>query len=252
MVSTVVRADGLTHAFGGRTVLEDVSLDLGRGVTGLVGVNGAGKSTLLRILSLGLRPTRGSVSLVGREDLRLTEARRAVALMPQSANLPGRLRVVDFLAYLAWLRAVPRRQRPSAVERALALAGLDDRAGSRYADLSGGMQRRVLLAQALLAEPGLLLLDEPTASLDPEQRVRIRDVVAEQGRERSVVVSSHLVEDLVPVADRIVMLDAGRVVFDGSPADWEQLGAEHVAPGSPLSAHEAAFLVLRNRAEASA
>lgn len=243
----VARLDQVTHRFGDNTVLDGIDLEVGRGVTGLVGVNGAGKSTLFRILSHVLVPTGGEARILTAEGPGATEAKRRVALMPQSALVPGRVRVRDFLTYLAWLRAVPRSERPAAVERALDRVGLADRGTERHGRLSGGMQRRVLLAQALLSDPDLLLLDEPTANLDPEQRHRVRQVIAAEGRERAVLVSSHLIEDLVPVADRIVMLDRGRVAFDGTPADWARVGTEHLAPGSTLSAHEAAFLVLRDR-----
>lgn len=249
-MSRVGRAVDVSHHFGEITALDNISFDVNDGVTGLVGVNGAGKSTLLNILSTGLRASEGAFQLSSASGLTggpaFLHARRHIALMPQSMSLPPRVSVMDFMTYMAWLRGVPRARRPREILDALSKVGLEDRARSRCGELSGGMQRRVLMAQALVARPELLLLDEPTASLDPEQRLNFRAMVADQGAERSVMVSSHLIEDLVPVATRILMLDEGRLVFDGHPSDLRDIGAPLVTEGSGISAYEAAFLALRN------
>ncbi len=245
-----VRASELTQRYGARPVLHDLTFTLQPGVTGLIGVNGAGKSTLIRLMATGLTSSAGSLEHFGVAAGRdLTEVRRRTGYMPQSLDLPRTLRVQDFLAYVAWLRGFPRRVRPDLVEEALAATDLSDRAGDRIGSLSGGMYRRLLLAQAILGDPELLLLDEPTAGLDPEQRIRLRRLVGRAAAERTTVVSSHLMGDLVGLADRLLMLDEGRVVFDGTVEELGALGAGLVDADSDLSRHEAAFLRLRSQQE---
>jgi ABC-2 type transport system ATP-binding protein len=239
---------GLTHRYEDRTVFADLDLSLFTGVTGLVGVNGAGKTTLLHVLATVLRPDAGELLLAGVDyRRRLLEVRRRVALAPQVFVPPPAMRVEEFLVYLAWMRGLPRRARTAEVRRVLEVVELADRARNRFAALSGGMVQRVNIAQALLGSPDLLLLDEPMDGLDPEQRVRIRDLVDRLGNEVCVLLSSHVMDDIVPIADRVLMLDEGRIAFDGSPADLALVGAEHVSASSGLSAHEAAFLALRHR-----
>lgn len=247
----VVSVDGVTHHYGKRAALSDVTFDLRPGVTGLVGVNGAGKSTLLGVMATALRPTRGTMTLPGvpggtRSRQRVDALRRAMALMPQDFVPPARMRVRDFLAYMAWLRALPVDGRAEAVDRALVDADLVERASERLDGLSGGMLRRVLFAQAVLGGPELLLLDEPTSGLDPEQRLRIRGLVAGHGKDRAVLMSSHVMEDVVHIASRVLMLDAGRIVFDGTPAELYAIGTAIVADSALLSPYEAAFLSLRS------
>lgn len=245
-----VRASELTQRYGARPVLHDLSFTLQPGVTGLIGVNGAGKSTLIRLLATGMLPTAGSLELFGRPVERdVAGARRRTGYMPQSLELPGALTVQDFLGYMAWLRGFRRRDRPGLVREVLAAADLADRAREKVGALSGGMHRRLLLAQALLGDPELLLLDEPTAGLDPEQRIRVRRLVDDAAAARTTVVSSHLMSDLVGLADRILMLDEGRVVFDGTVDELGALGAAVMGAEADLSPHEAAFLRLCSRGE---
>lgn len=236
-----LRLSRVSHSFGRFDVLSELDLELGAGRVGLIGVNGAGKSTLIRILATALEPTRGTVEVVG-----LGRERRdilaGIGYMPQDLNLPRSLRTVDLLAHVAWLKAIPRRSRATEIARVVDAAGLGERAGSRWGELSGGMQRRLLLAQALLGQPPVLLLDEPTAGLDPEQRVRFRELVATLDA-ALVVVSSHALEDLVPVVDRMVMLDEHRISFDGSVAELAAIGA--AAPIDQMSPYESAFLRIR-------
>ncbi|MBO9524023.1 MAG: ATP-binding cassette domain-containing protein [Nocardioidaceae bacterium] len=241
-----VAVTGLSHRYDDRLVLDDLTLRLSSGVTGLVGVNGAGKTTLLHAMATVLRPDAGDLVVDGQDYRRdLLGVRRRVALAPQVFAPPAGMRVEEFLTYLAWMRGVPRRERAAAVARVLDVVELTDRADSRLASLSGGMVQRVNIAQALLADPALLLLDEPMDGLDPEQRVRIRKLVDHLGDTTCVVLSSHVMDDIVPIADRVLMLDAGRIVFDDTPSALGELGAGLVAAGAGLSPHEAAFLALR-------
>lgn len=239
---------GLSHRYGERPALEDLTLSLFTGVTGLVGVNGAGKTTLLHVMATVLRPDAGDLR-VGSFDYRrqLLEVRRRVALAPQVFVPPPSMRVEEFLVYVGWMRGLRSRERSASAARVLDIVELGDRARDRLGSLSGGMVQRVNIAQALLASPALLLLDEPMDGLDPEQRVRIRQLIDRLGEEACVLISSHVMDDIVPIADRVLMLEAGRFVFDGTPAALGQIGAEHVTARSGLSPHEAAFLALRTR-----
>jgi ABC-2 type transport system ATP-binding protein len=248
----VVRAVGLGHRYGRTEALADVGFEIGAGVTGLVGVNGAGKSTLLRILSTTLTARTGSLTVLGTDPaVDVSSVRRHLGYMPQTLEIPAGLAVRDFLAYMAWLRGFGRRLRPGLVEEALEAADLVERRDAKVGSLSGGMHRRLLFAQAVLGDPDLLILDEPTVGLDPEQRVRVRELIGRTGGTRATVISSHLLEDLLPIADQVLMLDEGRLVFDGTVDELGARGAGLVVEGSGLSVYEAAFLSLRLRREPS-
>jgi len=204
------------------TALRGVTLELPVGVTGLVGVNGAGKSTLLRILSGALRPSTGDVSVLGRHLY--GKGRRGAlaktALMPQEFAVPRDMRAVDVVSYIAWLRGLPSRQIESRSTEVLEAVGLAERRSAKVSTLSGGMHRRLALAQALVAQPSLLLLDEPTTGLDPEQRSAVRQLIADLPDDRTIVVSSHVMEDIESLATDVVVLDQGEVLFHGSVSDF--------------------------------
>jgi ABC-2 type transport system ATP-binding protein len=194
------------------------------GVTVLLGRNGAGKTTLCDVLAGVLAPDTGDVVVDGErrpaDGPGLRDYRRAVGWLPQSPEMPRGMSCREYLAYAAWLKALPRSERRARVSQVLDTVGLADRRGDQVRSLSGGMQRRLGLAQALIADPTLLILDEPTAGLDPEQRLgfyRLVDQVRQTGC--AVLLSTHLIEDAASVAEAMVVLDGGRVVFDGAPAD---------------------------------
>lgn len=246
--SAEVVVSGLGHHYGDRRVFTDVTFTLTTGVTGLVGVNGAGKSTLLHVLATVLRPDTGEASVAGLDHRRQRLAvRRQVTLAPQIFVPPRAMRVGDFLTYMAWMRGLRRSVRASEVSRVLGVVELEDRRQDVFATLSGGMVQRVNIAQALLGSPTLILLDEPMDGLDPEQRVRIRQLIGRLGAHSCVLLSSHVMDDIVPIADRVLMLDAGSIAFDGTPASLGELGEQSVVAGSGISPHEAAFLAIRTR-----
>lgn len=218
----VGRVHHVTQQFRSITALDDVSLDLTSGVTGLLGPNGAGKSTLMTMLATVRVPDRGSVIVFGHDTATASgrvAIRRRLGYMPQEPGFHRRFTAFQYVDYLAILKEyTDRGDRHDEVMRVLTAVGLDDRATSRIKDLSGGMRRRLALAQALLGSPDLLVLDEPTVGLDPERRLRFRDLVSRHAQGRTVVVSTHQTEDVAALCQRVVVLHQGAVLFEGTPA----------------------------------
>ena len=206
-----------THALRG------VSLEVGPGITGLLGPNGAGKTTLLRIMATVLAPGAGRVRLLGRDPAKSDDRlaiRRQLGYMPQEPGFHRHFTAFEFVDYVAILKEMTnRRARHDEVRRVLALVGLGDVIGRKIKALSGGMRRRVALAQALLGEPDLIVLDEPTAGLDPEQRLRFREIVSGLAERRTVVLSTHQTEDVAALCGRVVVMNAGTSLFAGSPRE---------------------------------
>jgi ABC-2 type transport system ATP-binding protein len=219
----------LVVTYGRRRALDGLDLTLAPGVHGLLGPNGAGKTTLMRVLATVAVPASGSVRLLGRApDVRgaQRDVRRRLGYLPQVFGFYPRFRVREFVEYFAWLKEVPGPQVPIAVDRAIERVGLADRAEDRMKSLSGGMLRRVGIAQAIVNDPDLLLLDEPTAGLDPEQRVALRTLLREIGVDSCVLVSTHLVEDVAAACSTVTLMDAGRSVFRGTPDQLVAAGAD--------------------------
>jgi ABC-2 type transport system ATP-binding protein len=217
-----IRLTDVSKTYGRRRALGPVSLDAGPGVLALLGPNGAGKTTLLRILATVIAPTAGQVDLFG-HDCALpagrTEARRRMGYVPQECGFPAGFTGFDYVDYVAILKEwTDRRARHDEVRRVLAVMGLTGEAGRRIRRLSGGMRRRLVIAQALLGDPPLLVLDEPTEGLDPEQRLRFRDTVSALADERCVVVSTHQTEDVAAWCPRVVVLHEGVIRYDGTPS----------------------------------
>lgn len=222
-----LRVEALTVAYQGRPVLDGLDLALGQGVHGLLGPNGAGKTTLMRVLATVLAPGAGDVRLLGRDVAGRSErlqVRERLGYLPQALGYFPGFTVHEFVEYMAWLKRVPAGQVPSAVDSALERVDLADRGRSRMRSLSGGMLRRAGIAQAIVNDPDLLLLDEPTAGLDPEQRVAFRALLRELGDHATVVVSTHLVEDVASACTGVVLLAGGRVVFTGTPDELAEAG----------------------------
>jgi ABC-2 type transport system ATP-binding protein len=212
----VIRVEGLTKQYGrgDRPALDDVSFEIGRDeVVGLLGPNGAGKSTLLRILTCFLAPTRGRATLAGcaiADDPR--GVRRAVGYLPEAVPLPPEMRVVEYLDFRAALKGLPRAGRRAAVADAIAAAGVDDRRVQIIGTLSRGYRQRVGLADALLGGPPILILDEPTVGLDPNQTRDTRALIRSLARDRTILLSTHLLPEIEAIASRVLILQAGKLV----------------------------------------
>ncbi|MBO7935158.1 MULTISPECIES: ABC transporter ATP-binding protein [Streptomyces] len=225
-------ATGLSLRYGGTRALDGVSLRLSRGVTGLLGPNGAGKTTLLRVLATAVPPDGGNFTVFGhdpRTSAGRLELRRTLGYLPQTPGFHQDFTAFEFVEYVAILKELTdRTARYGEVRRVLDAVNLSDVRGRRLKHLSGGMRQRVALAAALVGDPGFLVLDEPTVGLDPEQRMRFRELIAQAGEGRTVLLSTHQTEDVAMLCHRVVVLAAGRVRFEGTPAELTARAAGRV------------------------
>ena len=229
---TSIALTGVSRRFGGTTALQDIDLDLGPGVTGLLGPNGAGKTTLLRILATVLAPSAGEVRLLGKDPTDpngRTAVRRRLGYLPQENGFPRGFTPFAFVDYVAALKEWSERDtRHREVRRVLELVGLTDRSATKLRRLSGGQRHRVGLAQALIGDPDLLVLDEPTSGLDPEQRASLRGVLSAAGRRSTVLLATHQTEDVAALREQVVVLDGGRVRWQGRVTDLVATAAGRV------------------------
>jgi ABC-2 type transport system ATP-binding protein len=203
---------------GARLAVDDLSFEVDKGeVVGFLGPNGAGKSTTLRILAGFLGMTSGKVSVAG-HDIREEsfEARQKIGYMPEAVPLYPEMRVAEYLAFRAELKRVPRNDRASFVDDAMAKANVEDVANVLIGSLSKGYRQRVGLADALVARPPLLVLDEPTAGLDPNQIREVRDVIRELGKEHTVLLSTHILSEVEASCSRVVVIAKGKLVAEGT------------------------------------
>lgn len=218
---------GVQVNYGSRIALAGVDLQLAAGVHGLLGPNGAGKTTLMRVLATVLAPRQGSVEILGFNALDRADRqqiRERLGYLPQAFGYYPRFTVREFVEYFAWLKHVPKGEVPEAVAQVIDRVGLTDRADSPMKSLSGGMLRRAGVAQALVNNPAILLLDEPTAGLDPEQRLEFRALLRSIGQDNCVVVSTHLVEDVATACTSVQLMDAGALVYSATPQDLIAMG----------------------------
>jgi ABC-type multidrug transport system ATPase subunit len=240
-----IELTSVTRSFGGNKAVEGVSLQAGPGVLGLLGPNGAGKTSLLRMLATVLPPSSGGIRLLDRDPRsagQRREIRRRLGYLPQHLGYYPAFTVAEFVEYFALLKEVPPGRVHKAVAAAVDRVDLGAKAKARLRTLSGGMLRRVGIAQAIVNDPELLLLDEPTAGLDPEQRVGFRVLLRELGQGATVVVSTHLVEDVGAACSEVTLMDAGHVVFRGTPAELASRGTGSDTGDAPLERGYSAVL----------
>jgi ABC-2 type transport system ATP-binding protein len=247
----------LTRRFGRTQAVAGVDLSAGPGVFGLLGPNGAGKTSLLRMMATVIPPSSGRLRLLGRDPGGYgprREIRRRLGYLPQNLGYYPSFTVAEFVEYFALLKEMPPARVPSAVATAIERTGLGDNARARLRTLSGGMLRRAGIAQAIVNEPELLLLDEPTAGLDPEQRVTFRALLRECGQRATVVVSTHLVEDVGAACTEVAVMNRGKIVFHGTPDELIASGEGTDAAGdAPLErGYSAVLAAARARTEAAA
>ena len=218
----MIKVDALTKHYGSHVAIKDVSFEAKKGeILGLLGPNGAGKTTTMRILTAYMPPTEGSASVAGFDVVAQSlDVRRRVGYMPETVPLYPEMSVVEYLAYMGALRRV--EEIDERIDAVVEEVGLEERSQSFIGNLSKGLRQRVGLAQALLHEPEVLILDEPTIGLDPAQIIEVRKLIQELGRKRTVVLSTHILPEAQQVCDRVLILNKGRIVAEGTPADLQK------------------------------
>ena len=214
-----IEINGITMIYpSGKQALTHITMQMeSPNLIGILGPNGAGKTTLMKLLIAGLVPTRGEILLDGKallsEEKRL---KSQLGYLPQSFGLYDELTVWQFIDYMAALKGIRDK---TTINEALEQASLTDHRKVRIRNLSGGQRQRVGIAQALLGSPHLLILDEPTVGLDPEERVKFRNLFSEMARDKIVILSTHIVEDVQSICNRVLVINNGQILFDGAPAD---------------------------------
>lgn len=210
-------ADRLTKQYKNKIAVDRMSFTLTNGVTGLIGANRAGKTTLMRLLSGILIPTSGTVTCDGM-DVDTEEYRDILGYLPQEFGYYPEFSGRDFLLYMSAVKGLAKPDAKRKTEDLIELVGLRDAARKKVRTYSGGMKQRLGIAQALLNDPQVLIMDEPTAGLDPQERIRFRELISGLGEDRIVLLSTHIVSDLEHIADRLMIMKEGRLIWQGR---WE-------------------------------
>jgi ABC-2 type transport system ATP-binding protein len=212
--------DRVTKQYGKKLAVDRFTLKLHKGVYGLLGPNGSGKTTLMRMMADILRPTSGEITLDGVDIRRLDEAYRDIlGYLPQDFGYYRDFTTTDYLMYLSAIKGLEKGRAKRRTAELLALAGLEHEAGNKIKSFSGGMRQRLGIAQALLNDPEILILDEPTAGLDPKERIRFRNLISDISGERIVLLSTHIVSDVEYVASQIIIMRKGELIAQGSIDD---------------------------------
>lgn len=219
----------LTKSYGGVVALNRLSYSFSPGIYGILGSNGAGKSTLLKLISDNLKRDDGEILFDGKDILQLgSEFRSILGYMPQEQGYYPDMTVKTFLQYLCMLKGIARKDARSQISRLLGATNLAQHATKRLNSCSGGMRQRVLLAQALLGDPKVMILDEPTAGLDPEERIRIRNYISELSQNRIVLLATHIVSDIESISDKILLMDHGNILAVDTPDELLRSVQPHV------------------------
>lgn len=248
-----VRISKLTKDYGKFRALDDVSLDIGKGVFGLLGPNGAGKTTLMKIITTLLRPTSGKVMINGHDVMKHPQAiRQSLGYLPQDFGFYKSLNAYDLLDYIGTMKNIPARKRAQEIEQLLEQVNLTSDAKRRVGGYSGGMKQRLGIAQALMGDPDLLVIDEPTAGLDPEERIRFRNLLSRIAAQRTVILSTHIVADIEASCNQVAVLNRGQLVFNGTPTELVHQARDRVweleIDGAEYERIDRQFTVISSRA----
>ena len=221
----------ISKQYKNKIAVDRISVKLQKGVYGLLGANGAGKTTLMRMICGILKPTSGTISFDG-IDVSEENYRSILGYLPQDFGYYPEFTGMDFLLYMAALKGMGKAQAKRKAEELLELVSLQDVAKKKIKTYSGGMKQRLGIAQALLNQPKLLVLDEPTAGLDPKERVRFRNLIADLGKESIVLLSTHIVSDIEQIAERVLMMKDGQLIYqdkwDDSNGSLEDFYLQHI------------------------
>lgn len=212
--------DRVSKQYKNKLAVDRVTFDLSEGVTGLLGANGAGKTTLMRMMTGILSPSGGEISADG-VPVQSEEYRALLGYLPQDFGYYPEFSAKEFVQYIAALKGIEKKKAKEKTDALLDLVGLSDVAGKKIKTFSGGMKQRVGIAQALVNDPKILILDEPTAGLDPKERVRFRNLIADIGKDTIVLFSTHIVSDIEHIASNVLMMREGKLIYEGS---WNEKG----------------------------
>ncbi|MCR4679605.1 MAG: ABC transporter ATP-binding protein [Lachnospiraceae bacterium] len=242
-----ITIENVSKRFKENIALDNVSLEIGEGIYGLLGENGAGKTTLMRILTTLLDPTEGSVTICGQKLCagNREEIKKLIGYLPQELGLYPSLTVVETLEYLGGLCGLTKEERKERISMLLEQTNMYEHRNKKNRQLSGGMKRRVGLMQAMLTDPKVLIVDEPTTGLDPEERIRIRNLLSDFSKGRMIIFSTHVVEDLTATCFRLGVLKKGHVMYQGSLTDMMKAAEGHVF--RTVVADERKMEILRNK-----
>lgn len=214
----VIEIKGLEKKFNKKSVaLQDVNLSIDNGIFGLLGKNGSGKTTLMRIITTLMEPTKGHINILGMEyNKNNYEAiKKNIGYLPQEFGFYKDFTVLEIMNYICILNNMDTKSRKEKIKKTLKSVGMYNDRNKKYKQLSGGMKRRVGLAQAILNEPKILIVDEPTAGVDPEERIKIRNLLNEYSQKNTVLFSTHIIEDIESTCNKLAILNKGELVFDG-------------------------------------
>ena len=249
-----LKIEHLSKQFKDKRAVDDVNLTLTQGVWGLLGANGAGKTTLMRMIADIMTPTDGAVFYGGKDIRKMGEAYRELfGYLPQDFGYSRDFTVKDYLEYVAALKGIPIRKTAKKIDHLLEILTLSDVKGKKIEKLSGGMKRRVGIAQAMLNDPKILVMDEPTAGLDPGERVRFRNFISEFSQDRIVLISTHIVSDIEYIATRNAIMKAGRIVAVGTTDELVKEMEGKVwtctVPARELVSYEMRLRIINQRSE---
>ncbi|MCL1964482.1 MAG: ABC transporter ATP-binding protein [Firmicutes bacterium] len=216
--------DRLTKQYGAKLAVDRFTLKLSKGIYGLLGPNGSGKTTLLRMIADVLRPTSGEITVDGVDIRRLDEAYRDVlGYLPQDFGYYRDFTAIDYLMYLSAVKGLKKNRAEHQTKKLLAFVGLENEAKNKIKSFSGGMRQRLGIAQALLNDPGILILDEPTAGLDPQERIRFRNIISDISENKIVLLSTHIVSDIEYIAGQVIMMKNGELLKQGTVQELAEL-----------------------------
>ncbi len=215
-----LQINNLTKRYGQKTALDSFSFEFTDGIYGLLGPNGAGKSTLMKIITQIIEQTSGEIFADGRKiEKHDREYRRLLGFMPQQQAIYPDFTLTRFLYYMAALKGLTKKQAAPQIAELIKRVNLEDCAKMKLGGFSGGMKQRALLAQALLGEPKIIILDEPTAGLDPKERISLRNLIAETAFDKIVIIATHVVPDVEFISKEVLLLKDGRIIDSGAPSD---------------------------------
>lgn len=214
----VLTIDSLTKKYGDKTALDDLSYEFSAGIYGLLGPNGAGKSTLMNIITCNTKATAGTIRADGEDHRTMGKNyRRLLGFMPQKCEMYPEFTLNRFLYYMAALKGITRKKAGTQIDELLRQVNLYDVRGQKLGGFSGGMKQRAMLAQALLGEPEIIILDEPTAGLDPKERINLRNLIAQTAFDKIVIIATHVVQDIEFIAKDVLLLHNGKIAAQGAP-----------------------------------